>query len=107
MIWFATNLSFNPDMLGYIPSFFNEDDPRSASEQINHNYIGGWRPQKGFTMDPTTKVLQYGDPKEEDADPPLEVLAVSYLRNEIIALYRYSYLAIIQEDGTFEVCRLD
>jgi len=107
MIWFATNANFSADMLGYIPNFLNEDDPRPAREQINSSYIGGWRPQKGFTMNPTTKALQYGDPNEEDADTPMETLAVSCLRNEILAFYRYGYFAIIQEDGSFEVARLD
>ena len=40
-------------------------------------------------------------------DPPLAPLAETKLRDEIIRVYHSSYVAIIQPDGSFLVCRMD
>ncbi len=108
MIWVSYHPNFNPDMLGFIPTFLSDEDPRSAREQFDYHYAfaGGWRPQKGFSMD-EAGTLTYGDPNDEDADPPLEVLCESVLREERIYFYHHAYVAIVQKNGSFEVCRMD
>lgn len=88
---------------GYLPGFLSEEDPRPAREQIDANYQhgGGWRPYRGFTMDPQTYVLSAPD------DPDLAPIAYSRLRSETLYLYPYEWLAIVQPDGSFEVSRVN
>lgn len=89
------------EMLGYIPSFLSENDPRPAHEQINENYrFGGWQPFKGFRM-LSNGNLQY------PGDPQTRLIAETKLRDETIRFYEHSWVAIIQPDGSFEVARLD
>jgi hypothetical protein len=40
-------------------------------------------------------------------DPPMPALAETRLREETIRVYDCSWVAIIQPDKRFEVCRLD
>ena len=100
LIWTAKHPQFTEDMLGYIPSFLRETDPRSAREQIASGYIGGWEPFPGFRM------LENGN-LDYPGDPPTRLLAETNLRGEIIRFYNYAWLAVIQPDGSFEVARLD
>jgi hypothetical protein len=103
MLVFTMLRDATPDILGFIPHFLSPNDPRPAAEQINANYQhgGGWRAQPGFKLNPVTRALKY------PGDPPLLPLAEAHLRDELILFYEYEYLAIIQPDNTFEVCRLD
>jgi len=98
MIW----ITEHPDVdLGFLPSFFDEDDPRPAREQIDANYKfgGGWIPQSEFIM--RDGLLLY------PGDPPYQPLAMTNMRDEILIFYTHAFLAIIQPDGTFEVARVD
>jgi hypothetical protein len=97
MIWLTTQ---NPEILGIVPSFLNEDDPRPAHEQINDRYISGWHPMSGFKMDDRCTLFYSGD-------PPLPAIAMTMLRDERITFYSGAWLAITQPDGTFEVGRVD
>jgi len=91
--------------LGLIPYMLNPDDPRIAKEQFDASYAhGGWHPQPGFELKPNDDLqyLQYPD------DPPLKPLAeIHWGRDERVLIYEYGYVAIIQPDGSFEVCRMD
>jgi len=91
------------DQVGFIPSFLDEDDPRPAAQQLDANYQhgGGWRPQKGFTYNPKTGALHY------PGDPPFTPIALLVLRKELILIYQYGYVAVVQPDGSFEACRMD
>ena len=102
MAWFMVHPKITPEHLGLIPGFLSEDDPRPAREQIDASYGhgGGWRPYKGFTMGENHSLLGKGD-------PPLDVLAFTKLRDELICYYQYSWVAIFQPDNSFEVARLD
>ncbi len=102
MIWIARHPQFDPEMLGLIPAFLDEADPRPAREQIDENYRhgGGWSPQPKFKMLPDGNLSYPGD-------PPLLLLAETRLRDELIRFYDLSYLAIVQPDGSFEAARLD
>lgn len=90
--------------VGFLPSFFSEDDPRPARAQIDERYSfgGGWHPFRGFAMDADQLVLSY------PGDPPKYAVAEAVLRDETIRLYEPgSWVAIIQQDGSYEVSRCD
>lgn len=106
MIWKLHHKRMTPEMLGYVPTFFDEEDPRRAAEQIRDRYIGGWAPLSGFVMLPDGTLL-YGDQTAEDADPPLQPLASADFRHERLVFYPHAWLAIVQPDGSYEVSRVD
>ena len=89
------------DMLGFIPMFVSELNPLSAKEQLDQAYKhgGGWHKFEGFTM--TEQGLEY------PGDPPIVLLAEAKLRDETIRIYQYSWVAIVQKDGTYEIARMD
>lgn len=100
MIWKMKHPQATIEMLGYIPDFLSESDPRSAKEQIEVNYIGGWSHMPGFTMNENGNLNYPGD-------PPMLLLAETKLRDKTIRFYQHAWLAIIQPDGSFEVSRVD
>lgn len=102
MLLFELFNGARPDHLGIIPNFLNENDPDPAREQFNYHYShgGGWRPFNGFTMN-EDKSITYPD------DPPLPLLAEAKFRNETIRIYPHAWVAIVQEDGEFEISRMD
>lgn len=91
------------DHLGLIPTFILGADPRPVREQVHERYIGGWLPmgEGGFVLDPATLVLSY------PGDPPLTPLFKTKLRTETFVVYEHAYCMILQQDGSFEVARLD
>jgi hypothetical protein len=101
--WEILDPHMHMGMLGFIPEFLDERNPKCAREQIDENYQhgGGWRPMKGFKMDPKTKRLSY------PGDSPFMPLAKTRMNDEEIYYYPYSFVAIVQADGAFEVARLD
>jgi hypothetical protein len=101
MIWVALHPQARPEMLGYIPQFISEDDPRPAKEQFQQNYIfGGWSPFQGHK-------LIAGDRLKYPGDPPMLPIFRTYLRDEEITLYEHDWVMIKQKDGTWEVSRMD
>lgn len=101
MVWEFLHPNVDEDSLGFIPFFFNDEDPRSAKEQIDTAYVSGWNSFHGFKMDPQTQALKYPD------DPELPVLARAMMRDEQILFYDCAWVAIRQKDGSFEVARID
>jgi hypothetical protein len=91
-------------MVGYIPHYLHEDDPRPAKEQFHENYAhgGGWFPLKGHKLD-VDKNFQLKYPE----DPPIYPIAMIRLRNERIFIYPHAWVMILQEDNTFEIARMD
>ena len=92
------------DLIGFIPSFLNERDQRPAKEQINANYAhgGGWNGFEGFSIvsdDPMTIVYP--------GDPELQAIARMTLHNETIYIFPDAWVMIMQEDGTWEIARID
>jgi hypothetical protein len=87
--------------LGFLPDFLDEDDPRRAKEQLDANYSSGWHPFKDFTFDREKMELKH------PGDPPLKAVAFTFLRDEIIMVFPYSWVLILQMDDTFEVARMD
>ncbi len=100
MIWVMKHPQATIELLGYIPSFLSENDPRPARKQFDDAYIGGWTPFKGHTMLSNGNLAYPGDP-----ETPL--LAETKLRDEVIRFYESSWVAIVQPDGSYEIARMD
>jgi hypothetical protein len=100
---FMLDENVDPEILGFLPSFLDEDDPRPAREQLDGNYQhgGGWRPITGFELEPLSGVITY------PGDPPLTPFAAGKVRDEMILFYPYAFVLILQKDNTFEICRMD
>ena len=101
MIYVGLDPRFDMEHLGYLPGFLSEDDERSAAEQYNENYIGGWRPQPDWKFNPETLVVRY------PGDPPMRPFAMAMLRNERILFYPHAYVMVLQDDDTFAMARMD
>ena len=99
-VWYAAH-PMGLQMLGYIPTFLHDEDPRGAREQFNERYIGRWDPMEGFSMNLQNGVLRYPQ------DPPLRPVAFAKFREEKIYVYPHAWVAVVQQDGSFEVCRMD
>lgn len=101
LIW-STKDARSLELLGFIPSFLSDQDPRPAREQFNTAYAhgGGWRPFTGFKMADDLSLTYPGDPR-------LHPIATAQLRDEVIIVYEYALVVIKQNDGSFEVCRMD
>lgn len=101
MEWVLKHPDAEAEMLGLLPAFFDEADPRPAKQQLDENYAhgGGWSPFQGFQL--TERGLQYPD------DPPMLLIAEAKLRDETIRLYEGSWLVILQPDGSWETSRVD
>lgn len=101
LTWVLLN-NGTPDHIGLLPDMLDLADPRPAREQFNerYGYGGGWLPMSGFKL-LRNSALQY------PGDPPLLPRAVTKLRDEVILVYDYVWVLILQKDGRFEVCRMD
>ena len=93
------------DMLGMLPEFISELDPRPAREQLHVNYAhgGGWRPFNGFTLRGTR-------PKWElkyQGDPVYRAVAFAVLREETIIIFPNAWVVVLQADGAWECARMD
>lgn len=88
--------------LGLIPDMLNDGDPRPAKEQLHEGYRhgGGWHPFVGFE-------LMADDSLQFPGDPPTRPIAEFKVGDERVILYEHAWVAIIQPDRTFEVCRMD
>ena len=93
---------------GLLPEFFSLDDPRPARDQLHEAYAhgGGVRPFDGFTVlgsrdDPESLRLSY------PGDPELPALAYAHLRNELIVMFTYSWVAIFPLSGAPIITRCD
>ena len=99
--WKMLHPKMTIEHLGFIPDFVFEHDPRSAKEQFNERYWPRWRNFDKFKMNKDNHDLLY------PGDLPIKPLAMAQLRDEKIVFYDHSWVAIIQKDGSFEVCRMD
>ena len=99
----------HPAALGLIPRFLLISDERPAAVQFAERYAhgGGWHPFQGFTLDheapsPLDWSIEY------PGDPRYAALAFCRLRGEIIVLFRFSWVCVVQaESGEFEIARMD
>jgi hypothetical protein len=88
--------------LGDLPRMLSTNNPRPARDQLDAGYkqMGGWRPFRGFTLGADYGLVYPGD-------PPLFPWAAGQLRDETILVYPHDWVVIRQQDGAFEVCRMD
>lgn len=90
-------------VVGAIPMFLSELDPRPAREQFHTAYShgGGWFPMEGWTFDSVTHTIKYpGEPKRQP-------LAEATLRDEHIFVYESAWVVILAPDGAFEISRMN
>jgi hypothetical protein len=100
--WIAVRPGVTPDHLGLLPSMLDDEDPAPAREQLDRSYQhgGGWRPFPGHVLKKDLSLVYPGD-------PPAHALAMTRLRDETIVLFEHEWVAIIQKDHSYEVCRMD
>lgn len=107
MQWLLTHPRATPEHLGYVPSFFSEDDPRPAREQLDERYAhgGGFRPALGaLRLHPGNAGRAY---LTYPGDPPFPEIARTTLRDERLIFFDRSYLAIVQADDSHVLCKVD
>lgn len=98
----------SPAALGLIPAWLDDENPLPAREQLDAAYRhgGGWRPFKGFTLvRPSNDVRDWR--LSYPGDPDYRVLAYTTLREEIVLMFPYSWVAIIHNGELYSVARLD
>lgn len=86
-----------PDYLGSLPDLFSVHDSRSAAEQVSDH--PSWFPNPDMRIRTDGTLIFPGD-------PDLPPLFMAQIRDEIVYLYRYSWVAIVQSDGSYVVSRL-
>jgi len=106
MIWEIKHPRATPEWLGFLPGMLNPNDPRKARDQFAANYVSGWMPFSGvgdqkLTLNEAKDKLLY------PGDPPMQLIAETRLRDELIRLFECDWVAIIQPDGDYEVARMD
>lgn len=91
--------------LGMLATMLTESDPRPAAEQFNerYNHGGDWQPTttRRWKLNLEKQSLTY------PGDPPLYPIAWGVLRDERIYVFQHSWVCIVQENGNFEVARMD
>lgn len=102
MIWTLLHPRMTVEHLGLLPGMLDPSDPRPAREQLDDGYRhgGGWDPFHGFTLLANGNLTYPGD-------PPTRPIAETRLRDELVVLYEHDWVAVIQPDRNFEVCRMD
>lgn len=90
------------DHVGDIPHMLCEEDQQSATQQFHAGYGhgGGWRPFKGFELLPDDSISYPGDSVHKP-------IAEMRLRHERILVYECAWVAVIQPDRSYEICRMD
>lgn len=111
--FFMRRPGYSIDCLGALPTFFWNGDSRPASEQLDERYShGGGFSTFGEGMFTLTE-WEHGPAKlKYPGDPAYEEIARGYLHlyqpsEELILVFDYAIVAIVQKDGTFLVTRCD
>lgn len=95
----------NEAQAGLLPLFLSAHDPRPAQEQLHTAYAhgGGFQPFEGFSLvrHGTGFALQY------PGDPLMPEVARAQLRDELVVLFAYAWVAVIQRNESFIVARMD
>lgn len=92
-------------MLGMLPSFVNENDDKPLKDQVHRAYAhgGGWNEFEGFKLEKNGRWYAPCYPE----DPPMKELARITVRDEILSIFEYSWVAVIKKDGSYNVARID
>ncbi len=105
---------FAEELVGIIPNFLFESDPRPAAEQFNERYSfgGGWRPMGGWTavhkaprsgIEGFHSVLTITYP----GDPTYWPVAHITFRDQAVWIYQHAWVAVESADGSVEISRMD
>ena len=111
-------LKFYPyatELVGLIPHFLIESDPRPAAKQFNERYAfgGGWRPMTGWSHRYVTLRDAAGDAIADalaityPGDPPYKPVALIEFRDEKVWVYPHAWVAIEKADDSVEISRMD
>jgi hypothetical protein len=92
------------DLVGFIPSFLNDESDKPAKEQIDDHYQhgGGWNSFDGFRIvrqNPMT--IKYPE------DPELRAIARIRVNDETVYIFPMAWVLIMQKDGSWEIARID
>lgn len=88
---------------GYLPKIILEADDRPAIDQIKERYIGGWNPFEGFDL---VKNKDGSYQLEYPGDPPMKERSRAKLRDELLVLFDYSWVAVINKSA-HQIARMD
>ena len=88
------------ESMGVIPLFIADHD-KPAAKQIAEYYIGGWSPMDGWEM------LANGCVKYSGDQPLSPAAQLVKLDGEIVRFYPGAWISIQQENGDFEIARID
>jgi hypothetical protein len=88
--------------VGFLVYMLDDDDEDKATVQLDKHYQhgGGWQPFEGFT-------LRDDDSIKYPGDPAYKPVARTKLRDETIVVYEHGWVAVIQPDRSYEICRMD
>ena len=102
-MWKLYNDQFKKEYLGLLPEIIQSTDPLPVREQIAEHYAhgGGYSPMDGWTLDTASNNISY------PGDEPLIPRASLLVRDELVIVYDYAFVAIIQKNGDFAVQRMD
>ena len=102
IFWILLDPKATLDNLGLLVQMLDENDPRPACEQFHEHYGhgGGWDPFEGHTLNDDNSITYPGD-------PPQYPIAFTRFHDELICVYDHAWVAIIQPDRSFEICRMD
>jgi hypothetical protein len=93
----------NPRVVGYLPHIILEADDRPAIDQIKERYVGGWWPFEGFNL---VKNKDGSYQLEYPGDPPMKEQSRAQLRDELVVLFDYSWVAVINKSA-HQIARMD
>lgn len=104
LLWVFNPEADDPEALGFLPDFIDAADPRPAREQFDANYGHGsyWRPGAA-----TRTTLRGDGYLLHPGDPPLPWIASTSLRGERVLVYLGAFVAIVADDGSFVMQRMD
>lgn len=90
---------------GYLPLMLDERDPRSVQEQLNESYAhgGGWNSFSGFILSKRGGKYALSYP----GDPLMLEVSRAQFRDQLLVLFQYSWLGIIENDELLDVARVD
>lgn len=90
---------------GYLPLMLDERDPRSVQEQLNESYAhgGGWNRFSGFVLSKRGGKYALAYP----GDPLMLEVSRAQFQDQLLVLFQYSWLAIIENDELIDVARVD
>lgn len=88
---------------GYIPAMLEDAASAKAAFNTHYEHGGGWRPLKGWVYDPILRTIKY--PGDRALQPYLEARLTDCM--ELVLVYPFAWVCIVEPDGAYEVARVD